>query len=148
MAGAGFGFVDAFDLNGNFIKRLASGGALNVPFGLAIAPADWGSFGGDLLVGNRGDGTINAYDPTTGAFIGPLTDAQGHPISNALLTALAFGNGTSFNSNALLFTAGDGVFGEIQVASTPLPAALPMFGSVVGVYSFVSWFRRKKRRVN
>ena len=92
VAGAGFQFVDAFDLNGNFIKRLASGGALNVPFGLAIAPADWGSFGGDLLVGNRGDGTINAYDPTTGAFIGPLTDAQGHPISNALLTALAFGN--------------------------------------------------------
>ncbi|HEX3342726.1 MAG TPA: hypothetical protein VHT68_26535, partial [Pseudolabrys sp.] len=69
-------------------------------------------------------------------------------ISNALLTALAFGNGNSFNSDALLFTAGDGVFGEIQVASTPLPAALSMFGSVVGAYSFVSWLRRKKRRVN
>ena len=148
VAGAGLGFVDVFDLNGNFIQRLASMGHLDVPFGLAIAPAGWGSFGGDLLVGNQGDGTINAYDPTTGAFIGTLTDAQGNPISNTLLTALAFGNGVSFSSNALLFTAGDGVFGEIQAASTPLPAALPLFGSVVGAYSFVSWLRRKKRRVN
>ena len=150
VAGAGFGFVDVFDLNGNFIKRLVSNGALDVPSGLAIAPAGFGQFGGDLLVGNRGDGTINAYDPTTGAFIGTLTDPQGNPISNALLTALAFGTGSgaSFASDALLFTAGDGVFGEIKASQTPLPAALPMFGSVVGVYSFVSWLRRKKRRVN
>jgi hypothetical protein len=89
---------------------------------------------------------INAYDPATGDLIGTLTDAQGNPISNALLMALAFGNGSSFASNALLFTAGDGVFGEIQVASAPLPAALPMFGSVVGAFSFASWLRRKKRR--
>jgi uncharacterized protein (TIGR03118 family) len=153
VAGPGMGFVDVFNLDGtaglqNGLFRLVSHGALNAPFGLAIAPMGFGSFGGDLLVGNRGDGMINAYDPTTGAFIGTLTDAQGNPISNALLTALAFGNGNSFNSDALLFTAGDGVFGEIQVASTPLPAALSMFGSVVGAYSFVSWLRRKKRRVN
>jgi uncharacterized protein (TIGR03118 family) len=144
MTGAGLGFVDAFDLNGNLIHRLASRGALNAPFGLAIAPMDFGQFGGDLLVGNRGDGRINAYDPTTGAFIGTLSDAQGNPISNALLTALAFGNGASFSSNALLFTAGDGLFGEIVATATPLPAALPLFASGLGTLGLLCWRRKRK----
>jgi uncharacterized protein (TIGR03118 family) len=144
MTGAGLGFVDAFDLNGNLIHRLVSRGALNAPFGLAIAPMDFGQFGGDLLVGNRGDGRINAYDPTTGAFIGTLSDAQGNPISNALLTALAFGNGASFSSNALLFTAGDGLFGEIVATATPLPAALPLFASGLGTLGLLCWRRKRK----
>jgi uncharacterized protein (TIGR03118 family) len=143
VPGVGQGFVDIFNLDGTFSRRLVSQGALNVPWGMAFAPAGFGQFGGDLLVANNGDGIINAFDPTTGAFIGVLTDAQGHPISNALLLALAFGNGTSFSSNALLFTAGDGLFGEI--VATPLPAALPMFGSILGAGGFVSWLRKRKR---
>src|SRR4029077_6153627 len=86
------------------------------PFGLAMAPVGFGSLAGDLLVGNNGDGKINAFD-LAGNFVGTLTDAQGD-ITNTSLRALAFGNGASFNTNALLFTAGDGVFGEIQ-ASVP-----------------------------
>ena len=65
--GAGLGFVDVYDLSGNFLQRLVSGGALNAPWGLALAPASFGGAGGDLLVGNFGDGLINAYNPTTGA---------------------------------------------------------------------------------
>jgi hypothetical protein len=91
-------------------------GVLNAPFGLAMAPVGFGSLAGDLLVGNNGDGKINAFD-LAGNFEGTLTDARGD-ITNTSLRALAFGNGASFNTNALLFTAGDGVFGEIQ-ASVP-----------------------------
>ena len=143
VPGVGQGFVDIFNLDGTLGRRLVSQGALNVPWGMAFAPAGFGQFGGDLLVANNGDGTINAFDPTTGAFIGTLTDALGHPISNALLLALAFGNGATFSSNTLLFTAGDGLFGEI--VATPLPAALPMFGSILGAGGLVSWLRKRKR---
>jgi uncharacterized protein (TIGR03118 family) len=151
--GPGKGFVDVFNLDGtaglqNGLVRLVTNGPLNAPlnapFGLAIAPMGFGKFGGDLLVGNRGDGTINAYDPNTGAFIGTLTDALGNPISNTLLTALAFGNGNSFSSNALLFTAGDGVFGEIVAAATPLPAALPLFATGLGALGLLGWRKKKK----
>jgi len=89
VPGAGHGFVDIFNLNGTFISRLVSQGVLNTPWGMTIAPAGFGQFGSDLLVANKGDGTINAFNPTTGAFIGTLEDAQGHPITNAFLTALA-----------------------------------------------------------
>jgi uncharacterized protein (TIGR03118 family) len=156
--GQGKGFVDVFNLDGSGglplgLVRLVSNGALDAPFGLAIAPTGFGKFGGvdlggDLLVGNRGDGKINVYDPATGAFIETLTDTQGNPISNTLLTALAFGNGNSFSSNALLFTAGDGVFGEIVAASTPLPtplpAALPLFATGLGALGLLGWRRKRK----
>ena len=145
VAGAGNGFIDVFDLNGGSLQRLVSNGALDAPWGMAVAPSDFGSFGGDLLVGNNGDGEINAFNITTGAFIGTLEDANGNPIVDPALFALAFGNGTSFSSDALLFTAGDGLLGEIQVASTPLPATLPMFGSVLGAGGLVSWLRKRKR---
>ena len=72
VAGAGHGIVDAFDLNGNLIRRVTSGGALNSPWGLALAPAGFGQFGGNLLVGNFGDGHVNAYDPNTGSLLGTL----------------------------------------------------------------------------
>ena len=80
IAGPGLGFVDAFDLNGNFLRRVATGGALNAPWGLALAPASWVQLAGKLLVGNFGDGAINAYDPVTGASAGALLDANGHPL--------------------------------------------------------------------
>jgi uncharacterized protein (TIGR03118 family) len=124
------------------MQRLVSHGVLNVPWGMTLAPSNFGSFGGDLLVGNNGDGTINAFNPTTGAFAGTLTGANGIPITNASLLALAFGNGTSFSSDALLFTAGDGLLGEIQ--ATPLPAALPMFGSILGALGLLEWRRKRK----
>jgi uncharacterized protein (TIGR03118 family) len=95
IAGPGNGYVDVFDVNGNFLQRLISNGQLNSPWGVAMAPAGWGAFGGDLLVGNFGDGTINAFDPKTGAFVGALQDANGNPIVNPGLWALQFGNGKS-----------------------------------------------------
>ena len=69
QAGAGLGFLTQFDLNGNFVRRVTSGGALNAPWGLALAPASFGDLGGLLLVGNFGDGRINAYDPLSGNFV-------------------------------------------------------------------------------
>ena len=77
IAGQGRGFVDAFDLSGNFLRRVASHGQLNAPWGLALAPAGFGDLAGSLLVGNFGDGRINAYDPTTGEYLGALRDQAG-----------------------------------------------------------------------
>jgi uncharacterized protein (TIGR03118 family) len=79
--GPGKGFVDVFDVHGNLEQRLASRGPLNSPWGLALAPAGFGKFGGDVLVGNFGDGHINAFDPTTGQFKGQLRTAAGQPVA-------------------------------------------------------------------
>ena len=80
VAGLGNGFIDEFDTNGNFIKRVATGGVLNSPWGLDIAPAGFGAFANDLLVGNFGNGGINVFDPNTDLFLGTLTDSNGNPI--------------------------------------------------------------------
>jgi uncharacterized protein (TIGR03118 family) len=105
--GAGLGYVSTFDLNGKFLKRAASAGPLNAPWGVAIAPANWGAFGGALLVGNFGDGTINAFDQTSGNALGALQDKNGKTIVNSGLWALIFGNGGSGGDvNTLYFTAG------------------------------------------
>ncbi len=82
VPGPGNGYVAVFDFDGNLIKHLVSNGPLNSPWGLAIAPATFGAFGGDLLVGNFGDGKINAFDPATGALLGTLQDANGNPIAS------------------------------------------------------------------
>ena len=117
------GFVDVFDTNGNLIKRLISRGALNSPWGLALAPSNFGQFSNDLLVGNFGNGRINAFDPNTGALLGQLKNQKGLIISINGLWGLAFGNGqTAGPTNALFFTAGindeaNGLFGKIQSAS-------------------------------
>lgn len=104
--GPGNGYVAEFDLNGNLLAHLISGGVLNSPWGMAIAPAGWGAFGGALLVGNFGDGTINAFNATTGAALGTLQDSTGKPLAIPGLWALIFGSGTKADGNTLYFAAG------------------------------------------
>jgi uncharacterized protein (TIGR03118 family) len=136
VAGAGNGFVDEFDLEGHLLNRVASGGPLNSPWGLAIAPSSFGSFGGDLLVGNFGDGTIDAFDlKHDDAFVGKLTDASGNPIVIPELWELLPGNGgAAGNTNTIFFTAGvkdeaHGLFGSLTPNATPSQAAAIAPGS-------------------
>ena len=123
VAGQSLGFVDEFETDGTFITRVATRGQLNAPWGLAMAPSNFGRFSGDLLVGNFGDGTINAYAPQTdGTFAhrGQLRTADRKPVTIDGLWGLGFGNGAgSGATNALYFTAGPddeshGLFGRIQ----------------------------------
>ena len=122
--GAGLGAVSIFDLNGNLLQHLATGGPLNAPWGVAIAPATFGAFAGDILVGNFGDGAINAFDPKTGNAVGALTDQNGNPIVLPGLWALIQGNGGNGGDvNAIYFSAGGanqkhGWLGSIQAAPT------------------------------
>jgi uncharacterized protein (TIGR03118 family) len=103
----GNGVVDVFDLNGNLLQRLTSGGPLDSPWGVAIAPANWGAFGGAVLVGNFGNGQINAFNAKTGALLGAVQGSNGSPISIQGLWAIEFGNGSSGgDKNFLYFTAG------------------------------------------
>ncbi len=124
VPGAGHGFLDVFDLNGNFIQRLVSDNQLNSPWGLAIAPAEFGAFSNDLLVGNFGDGRINAFNPITGAFLGTLNDPNGNPLSIEGLWGLRVGNGgNGGDTNSLFFAAGinderHGLFGRIAVSDS------------------------------
>jgi uncharacterized protein (TIGR03118 family) len=97
--------VDVYDTVGVLIRRLVTGGPLNAPWGLALAPADFGTFGNALLVGNFGDGRINAFDPNTGAFLGTLADPNGMPIVVDGLWGMAFGNGLNNQPANTLFVA-------------------------------------------
>lgn len=126
----GAGFVSLFDANGVFIRRIASQGTLNAPWGAAIAPATFGSFPGALLIGNFGDGTTNAFNLTTGAFLGQLKDSNGAVITNPSLWELLFTTGTTGVPNTLYITAGlanakHGLFAAITPDDTP--AATPDF---------------------
>jgi uncharacterized protein (TIGR03118 family) len=129
----GCGYVSVFDTNGVLQKSLVSQGSLNAPWGLALAPAGWGTFGGDLLVGNFGDGLINVFDPATGNMIGTLSDSLGKPLFNDGLWGLTFGNGgLGGSTNTLYFSAGpndenDGLFGSI--VPTPEPGTLVLFSA-------------------
>ncbi len=105
--GVGNGVVDIFDLNGNLVQRLTSGGPLNSPWGVALAGGNFGALSNSVLVGNFGDGHINAFDPKTGALIGTMQDATGKAISIQGLWAILFGNGASSgDARFLYFTAG------------------------------------------
>jgi uncharacterized protein (TIGR03118 family) len=107
VAGSGNGFIDTFDLNGNLLSRFAAHGSLNSPWGIALAPANFGDFSNALLVGNFGDGTINAFDVSAGTFLGQLKDASGNPLVFNGLWGLRFGNGGSAGpANTLFVTAG------------------------------------------
>lgn len=125
VPGMGHGFINAFDTSGHLVRRVASGGILNSPWGLALAPAAFGTFGGALLVGNFGDGAIHSFDPMhllgNGEYVklGPLHSSDGAPIAIDGLWALQFGNGSQAGSkDVLFFTAGPdgeshGLFGSL-----------------------------------
>ncbi|CAL8474968.1 TIGR03118 family protein [Caballeronia sp. S22] len=121
VPGAGQGFVDVFDLDGNLMQRFAANGPLNAPWGIAQAPGNFGTFSNDILVGNFGDGTINAFDPNSGAFVGQFMNTDGTPLVQRGLWGIAFGNNLSAQpSNTLFFAAGpnfeaDGVYGRIDM---------------------------------
>ncbi len=123
------GYVDEFDANGNFIKRIASGGSLYAPWGVTLAPAAFGSFSNDLLVGNFGDGEILAYNPASDAYLGTLDGTNGQPLVNPYLWSIETRTGgANVNTDALYFTAGinnqqDGLFGEIT-STVPEPATI------------------------
>jgi uncharacterized protein (TIGR03118 family) len=131
VAGAGNGFVDEFNLNGQLVQRVASNGPLDSPWGMAIAPQSFGRDAGDLLVGNFGDGTIDAFNLNNDHFDGKLLGSNGQPIVIGDLWALTTGNGGSGgNPNTIYFTSGvqneaQGLFGSL----TPNPGAThPLFG--------------------
>jgi uncharacterized protein (TIGR03118 family) len=120
VAGDGLGFVSAFEPNGTFVARVASRGALNAPWGMALAPANFGRFSGALLIGNFGDGRINVYDPETFEPRGHLKDSKGKAVVIDGLWGIAFGNGGNAGPvNTLYFAAGPddemhGLFGRID----------------------------------
>ena len=127
VAGAGNGYINVFDMDGNLRKRLVAGGALNSPWGMTIASNFFGDYSGTLLVGNFGDGTINAYDPFTGDWLGTIQDATGNALTIPGLWALTMGAGSTNggDANTLYFTAGiagdgkvedHGLFGSIVIA--------------------------------
>jgi uncharacterized protein (TIGR03118 family) len=136
VAGVGNGYVSVFDSTGKLLQSLIAGGTgslLNSPWGLAIAPATFGKFANALLVGNFGDGLVNAYDTTTGAFLGTLQDANAKNIVLPGLWSLYVGNGgNGGDKDTVYFTAGPGgqkhgILGSIQanpnVASTAITNA-------------------------
>ena len=146
--GEGNGVVDIFDVNGNFVSRAVTGGNLNAPWGVAIAPTTFGIYGGALLIGNFGDGIINAYNPTTFAYLGRLADGTGKTLIYNALWDLVFGNtpaapGTAAvagTAGALYFTAGlaneaHGLLGQISVNTTP--SGTPTFGLSTSTNSIV-----------
>ena len=119
VAGSANGFVDIFDTTGNLLQRLATRGRLNSPWGLAFAPASFGAFAGDLLVGNFGDGRINVIDPVSGEFLDQLRDPDNRPITIDGLWGLIVGNGgNGGDTDKVYFTAGPddethGLFGSL-----------------------------------
>jgi uncharacterized protein (TIGR03118 family) len=122
VAGQGHGFIDVFTTNGFRVERLVSRDDLNSPWGLAVAPAGFGQFGGALLVGDFGDGRIHAYDPFSGRALGELRNDDGQAISIDGLWGLTFGTASTGGTGTLLFSAGingekDGLFGAITPAN-------------------------------
>ena len=120
-AGAGLGIINVYDSGGTLLKRLVTGGALNAPWGMALAPADFGTASNMLLVGNFGDGKIHVYDPATGDGGGALRMADGKPLVIDGLWGIAFGNGlNSQPANTLFYAAGPadethGQYGRIDL---------------------------------
>jgi uncharacterized protein (TIGR03118 family) len=132
LVGAGLGLVDVYDAQGTLQTHLiATGGALNAPWGIALAPAGFGTLSNELLIGNFGDGWINAYDPATGTYVGALSDATGTAIAIPGLWGIAFGNGVmSQPTTTLFFAAGpnntaDGLYGRIDLGATAPDVVAP-----------------------
>jgi uncharacterized protein (TIGR03118 family) len=144
VAGPGNGYVSVYDLSGNLLQSLIAAGNLNSPWGLAIAPSTFGDFGGALLVGNFGDGKINAYNLTTGALMGTLSDREGNPIILPGLWSLNFGNGSRSDAATLYFTSGpndesDGLLGSIQAAPAFTTAGIVNGASFLSALAPNTW---------
>jgi uncharacterized protein (TIGR03118 family) len=122
VAGPGKGYVDEFSMDGQLLDRVATRGHLNSPWGLAIAPAGFGQFANDLLVGNFGDGTIDVFDLQTDHYLGKLNGTDGKPIQIDGLWALMPGNqAANSDPNSIYFTAGldgeqHGLFGSLTAS--------------------------------
>jgi uncharacterized protein (TIGR03118 family) len=145
VPGEGAGHIVVYDRDGHIVREFADAGRLNSPWGMVIAPASFGAFGGCLLVANFGDGTIAAFDKDIGDFKGYLQNSKGENISIDGIWGLTFGNGVSLgDANALYYTAGpnteqDGLFGRITTSPdpessptptpTPTPISTPMPGT-------------------
>lgn len=131
VTGAGNGAVDVFDTQGHFVRRFATGGSLNAPWGISLASANFGPFSSAILVGNFGDGTISAFDASTGNFLGQISDGDGNVIANSGIRGLIFRSDGVTDPNTLFFTAETGngqggVFGAITtglVSSTRVSAS-------------------------
>jgi uncharacterized protein (TIGR03118 family) len=137
-AGAGLGYVDIYDTNGQLIKQLVARGWLNEPWGLALAPANFGTLSNALLVGNLGDGTIHGYDPATGTYMGAVSDSTGTAIAIPGLWGIAFGNDAQNQPDNTLFAAAgpnnyaNGWYGRIDLgASAPTLGAAPVVALTV-----------------
>ena len=150
VAGAGLGFVDEYTVSGVLIHHLVSHGPLDEPWGLAIAPAGFGPFAGDLLVGNLGNGWINVWNPVTGKYHGWLATTSGKPVAISGLWALQVGNSAFGGPSSVIFSAGpdgynDGLVGVLNPAQaggrlvirlarpgSPPGAARPLAGGLAG----------------
>jgi len=127
VAGTGLGMVDMYDTAGNLKQRFATGSPLNAPWGVAQAPGNFGSMSGAILIGNFGDGTINAFNASSGQSMGPLNGSNGSPLVEHGVWGIAFGNDLSNQpSNTLFFAAGpndeaDGVYGRIDLNAASIP---------------------------
>jgi uncharacterized protein (TIGR03118 family) len=153
VAGPGNGIVSVFDSQGNFLMRLVNpGGVLNSPWGMVIAPSSFSQFAGDLLVGNFGDGTIHAFNPTTGALAGELLNADGTPLVIDGLWGLVQGNDHNGGSSSkVYFSAGPdgeshGLFGSIT--AVPEPSSIVLGGiALVLASARLAWRNRRRRSI-
>ncbi|MGF6413197.1 TIGR03118 family protein [Paraburkholderia sp. MM5482-R1] len=124
VPGAGLGMVDVYDTAGNLKQRFATSGPLNAPWGIAQAPGNFGSMSGAILIGNFGDGMINAFNASSGQSMGQISGPNGSPIVEQGVWGIAFGNDLSNQpSSTLFFAAGpndeaDGVYGRIDLNTT------------------------------
>jgi uncharacterized protein (TIGR03118 family) len=133
---AGAGIVDVYDLNGKFLTTAVNGGNLNAPWGVAVAPSGFGVFGSALLVGNFGDGVINAYDPNNNfAYLGQIIDSTGKAVANLDLWEIVFGQSNATpagtgDPNTLFFNAGltGGTHGLVGAIATATSTSSPTFG--------------------
>ena len=150
-AALGMGIIDIYDENGNFLQRLISGGELAAPWGLALAPAGFGVFGGDLLVGNFSflHSEINAFDPLTGTFEGTIPVDPGLGNSPGGLWALIFGNGVSGGDPNTLYIA-DGINGEVDglfAAISPVPEPSTVMLLCTAFAGLIGFSHRRHRSV-